>query len=231
MSERMRPPERLRRAVIADLKPVKPLRSPGRRALEVALWGVFALLVTPAVFGIRHDAALLGIMLTWGAAVLEVVAGVLVVGLALREAVPGSGIGRRRAVAALVAGAAVQSAVALLTWMGGPPSAAAQAMSHSGAKCFAMQGMLGLPALMLTVFLVVQALPVRPPWAGALAGLGAGLLADGVWHLVCPVCTLRHLLLWHGAATATMVGVGFLLGVAWERRGTRQAGALVGERR
>jgi hypothetical protein len=91
--------------------------------------------------------------------------------------------------------------------------------------------MLGLPALMLTIFLVVRALPVRPPWAGALAGLGAGLLADGVWHLVCPVCTLRHLLLWHGAATATMVGVGFLLGVAWERRGTRQAGALVGERR
>jgi hypothetical protein len=227
MSERLRPPEALRRAVVGDLAPIAPLRPPSRRAFEVALWGVLALLLAPTVFGVRHDAAVLGIMLTWGAAVLEAAAGVLVVVLALREAIPGSGIGRGRALAALAGGVAVQSAVALLTWMGGP--AAPEALvHHSGATCFAMQGALALPALALTIVLVLRALPVRPPWAGALAGLGAGLLADAAWHLVCPLCDLHHLLVWHGAATAALVVAGWLSGVAWERRRVRDAGNRMG---
>ncbi len=225
MSGRPRPPEALRRAVLADLAPVKPVSPPGRRALEVALWGVLALMLAPTVFGLRHDAAVLGVMLTWGAAALEAVAGVLLAGLAFREAIPGSGIGRGRALAALAGGVAVQSAVALLTWMGGPIADRAIMARHSGATCFAMQGLLAVPALALTVVLVLQALPVRPPWAGALAGLGAGLLADGAWHLVCPLCDLGHLLVWHGGATAVMVGAGWASGMAWQRRREREAGA------
>ncbi len=230
MSERLRPPEGLRRAVAGDLRPVKPLRPPFRRAVEVALWGVAALLIAPTVFGVRHDAVVLGVMLTWGAALLEVAAGVLVVVLALREAVPGSGIGPARAFAALLAGVAVQSTVAVLTWMGGPTSDPAVLARHSGASCFAMQGAIAIPALTITVFLVLRALPVRPPWAGALAGLGAGLLADGAWHLVCPLCDLRHLLVWHGAATAAMVGTGWLLGMVWQHRQSLRTGERLGRR-
>jgi len=229
MSERLRPPETLRRAVVTDLAPVKPLAPPGRRSLEVALWGVLVLLLAPTVFGLRHDAAVLGVMLTWGAAVLEAVAAVLLAGLAFREAIPGSGIGRRRALAALVGGVAVQSAVALLTWMGGPVSDPAVLARHSGATCFLMQGMLATPALALTVVLVLRALPVRPPWAGALAGLGAGLLADAAWHLVCPLCDLHHLLVWHGGATALMVGAGWASGMVWQRRRVREAGEHLGD--
>jgi hypothetical protein len=221
MSERLRPPERLRAAIVADLAPVKPLPPPARRALEVALWGVLALLLAPTVFGVRHDAALLGIMLTWGAAALEAAAGVLVVVLALREAIPAAGLGRSRAVAAMVAGVAVQGAVALLTWMGGPSSDPTMLARHSGATCLAMQSLLALPALAITVVLVLRALPLRPPWAGALAGLGAGLIADGAWHLVCPLCGLTHLLVWHGGATGLMVGAGWAGGVAWQRRRRR----------
>jgi hypothetical protein len=227
MSERLRPPEALRRAVAADIEPVKPLRAPAVRALEVALWGLLALLLAPTMFGLRDDAVALGAALTWGAAAIEAVAGVLVVVLALREAIPGSGIGRARALAALAGGLAVQGAVALLTWMGGPPSSPA-APHHSGPTCLAMQEVIALPALALALVLVLRALPVRPAWAGALAGLGAGLLADAAWHLVCPMCNLHHVLVWHGSATVAMVAVGWVAGAMWQRRRARSAGARPG---
>ena len=223
-------PEALRRAVAADLRPVRPLRAPARRALDVALWAVVALLVAPLLFGVRHDARALGVMVTFGAAVLEVFAGLLLVAAALREAVPGSGIGRARAVAALVAGAAVQMAVALLTWMGAEAAGLAGGAGHSGAACAGMQGMLGLPALAIALFLLLRALPVRPPWAGALAGLGAGLIADGAWHTVCPMCGLEHLLLWHGGATVAMAGAGWLLGLLWQRREENRLMSRLGRR-
>jgi len=223
-------PPRLRAALAADSRPVAPLRTPFRRSLDVALWTVVVLLAAPLLFGVRHDAEVLGVMLTFGAAVLEALAGLLVVGVALREAVPGSGVGRGRAALALVAGLAVQLSVALLTWVGGG-AATSDAARHGGVSCSAMQGALGLPALAITVFLVLRALPVRPPWAGALAGLGAGLIADGAWHLVCPMCDLAHLLVWHGAATLLMTGVGWLLGVAWERREERRIAAHLGGER
>jgi hypothetical protein len=218
MSERPRPPEPLRQAVVADLAPVTPLQTPARRALEVALWGVAALVLAPVLFGLRHDAPLLGVMMTWGAAALEVVAGAMVVVLALREAVPGEGIGRGRAVAAMAAGVAVQCGVALLTFMVGPSSSRALLARHPGATCLGMQSLLAVPALAITVVLVLRALPLRPPWAGALAGLGAGLIADGAWHLVCPLCNLTHLLVWHGGATALLIGAGWAGGMAWQRR-------------
>jgi len=218
MSGRGGLPERVRRAVAADLRPVRPLRPPARRALDVALWGVVALLAAPLLFGVRSDARVLGVMLTFGAALLEVAAGLVLVALALAEAVPGGGGSRGRALAALAGGAAVQAAVALLTWMGSPARLAGAGAAHSGAACAGMQAALGLPALAIALFLVVRALPVRPPWAGALAGLGAGLIADGAWHTVCPMCGLEHLLVWHAGATAAMAGAGWLLGVAWQRR-------------
>lgn len=211
-----RVPEGLRHAVEADLAPVRPLPAPWRRALEVAIWAIAALLLLPALLGPRDDAAELGFLMTWGAGVGEALAGVLLVSLALAEAVPGAASTAWRRAAALLAGAAVQAGVAVLTWMHGDAETAAAA--HAGAACFAMQGTLGLPALALTAWLVVRALPVRPRWAGALAGMGAGLIADGVWHLICPVCGLVHVLVWHGGATAAMTGAGFLLGVVWERR-------------
>jgi hypothetical protein len=220
--------EALRRAVAADLRPVRALRPPARRVLDVALWAVVALVAAPLLFSVRPDATLLGVMVTFGAAALEVVAGLLLVGAALREAVPGGGIGRARAAAALTAGAAVQTAVALLTWMGARAAPAAAGSGHSGAACAAMQGMLGLPALAIALFLLARALPVRPPWAGALAGLGAGLIADGAWHTVCPMCGLEHLLVWHGGATVLMAGGGWLLGIAWQRREERRMMSRLG---
>jgi hypothetical protein len=52
--------------------------------------------------------------------------------------------------------------------------------------------------------------------------MGAGLVADGVWHLICPRSDLAHLLVWHGGATVVMTGFGLALGLLYERRATRR---------
>jgi hypothetical protein len=70
--------------------------------------------------------------------------------------------------------------------------------------------------------LIVRAFPVRPRWAGALAGMGAGLVADGAWHLICPRSDLAHVLVWHLGATLLMAGAGWFLGALWERREVRR---------
>jgi hypothetical protein len=215
-------PERLRRAVDSDLRPVHPLPRPALRALEVAVWAIALFVAVPGLLPLRQDAPALGWLLMWGAAAAEGLAGLMLIGLALREAVPGSGVGSARAGLALGAGAAVQLAVALLSWTNGPALPPEDAARHSGMSCFSVQGLLAFSGLTFTFWLVVRALPVRPRWAGALAGMGAAVVADGVWHLICPRSDLTHLLVWHGGATAVMTGVGWALGLLYERRALRR---------
>jgi hypothetical protein len=215
-------PERLRREVESNLRPVHPLPRPALRALEVAVWAIALFVAVPGLLPLRQDAPALGWLLVWGAALAEGLAGLLLIGLALREAVPGSGVGGARAGLALAAGVATQLGVALLSWMNGPTLPPGDAARHSGASCFSVQGLLAFSGLAFAFWLVVRALPVRPRWAGALAGMGAGLVADGVWHLICPRSDPAHLLVWHGGATAVMTGFGWALGLLYEWRTVRR---------
>jgi hypothetical protein len=215
-------PDRLRREVESDLRPVEPLPRPALRALEVAIWAIAVFVVVPALLPLRQDAPALGWLLVWGAAVAEGLVGLLLIGLALSEAVPGSGVGSARAGLGLGAGAATQLAVALLSWMSAPTLPPGDAARHAGTSCFSAQGLLAFSGLAFAFWLVVRALPVRPRWAGALAGMGAGLVADGVWHLICPRSDPAHLLVWHGGATAVMTGFGWALGLLYERRAMRR---------
>ncbi len=214
MSDRQALPEALRRALEADPRPVRPLPPPLRRASWVALWAGLLLLVLPFATGIRNDAAALGFGLCWGAAVLEGMAGLAVVLLALREAVPGSGASVAVRTSALIAVPVVQAAVAVLTWLrrGMPESH----FPPEGAHCIPMESTLALPALALTLFLATRAYAVRPRWAGVLGGAGVGLLTDGVWHLICPLADLGHTLLWHGSAVLALVAFGWLAGAVVE---------------
>jgi hypothetical protein len=210
-------PDRLRRTVWADLRPVRPLPHPALRALEVAVWAAALFLLLPALRPLRSDAHVLGWGLLAGTTTAETLAGLLLAGLALREAVPGSGLSRARAGLALTLGVSTQLAGGLLTWLRSPGLSAAAAARHSGPACFSVQGLLGLSGLGLGFWLVLRALPVRPRWAGALAGMGAALVADAVWHLICPRSDLPHVLVWHGGATVLTTGLGGLLGVFYER--------------
>ncbi len=220
MSERALP-ERLRQEILGDLRPVRPLPRPGLRALEVVPWAIALFLLVPAVWPLRADAEELGWTLVWGAAIGEALGGLALITLALHEAVPGGGIGRVRAVLALAGGAALQLAVGLATRANGAMHP--EALAHRGPACLAAQTVLAVPILAFSLWLVARALPVRPRWAGALCGLGAGIVADGVWHLICPRIDLAHVLVWHGGATLLMAGAGWLLGVLWESRQARQS--------
>lgn len=213
-----RPPERLLREVTSDLRPVRPLPPPAWRAANVALWGAALVVVVTAVHPLREDAAFLGPGLLWGVAGAEALAGLFLAALALREAVPGSGVGPARVGLALAMGAATQVAAALWTWTSATIPTTLDVSRHRGVMCFSAQEALGLPGLALALWLVRRALPVRPRWSGALAGLSAGLLADGVWHLVCPRADLEHVLVWHGGATLLTTAAGWLLGALDERR-------------
>lgn len=218
MSGRGSMPDALRRALDADHRAVCPLRPAWARAFWVALWAALALAVLPVVIGFRADIASLGFALSWGAAVVECIAGLGLVVLALREAVPGSGVTLPIGSAALTAGIAVQVVVAVLSWLQrGMP---AGSFPPGGAHCFPMESTLALPALALTMVLVVRAYAVRPRLAWILGGAGAGVLTDGVWHLICPYAELLHVLVWHGGAVLALAALGWIVGIAVE--GVRQ---------
>ena len=65
------------------------------------------------------------------------------------------------------------------------------------------------------VYLVQAALAA---FAGLLAGAGAGLMAEGVYHLDCPITHPAHVLVWHGSAILLLALLGLALGLAVDRR-------------
>lgn len=210
-------PEALRRVVAADLTPVHPLASPARRALAVALWTPLAL-VAIAPLGVRADAGVLGWGLTWGAALLGNAAGLILVGLALAAAVPGRGVSREVAVAAVAVAALAAGANGWLVRNASEGLPVGHMRRSVGPACFLLTALLGLSALAMVGALVVRAAPLRARLAGFLGGAGAGLMAESAYHVHCPITDARHLLVWHAGAVAAVVLAGLAAGSAWERR-------------
>ena len=211
-------PPALRRAVAADLAPVKPLPSPARRALPVAAWALLALGLLLAGRGLRFDAGELGFLSTWGVVLAEIVAGTALVALALAEAVPGRGAGRGAALLALSGAALLFVSLAALARRASAGLALADPLREHGPACFTAQGLIGLAGLALAARLVLRAAPLRAAFAGLLAGSGAALLAEGVWHAGCPITDLTHVLVWHGGALVVLAVAGLAFGLAVERR-------------
>lgn len=211
-------PEGLRRAVESDHSRVSPLESPGRRALAVALWVPAAVLAVLLVLGLRSDAAALGWLGTWGAVIGEATAGLVLVGLALAASVPARGVPRGGALALLGTAALAVGAKAWLVRSASPGVFVANPWLSMGPVCFFLTAILGLTALAIVAALVRRTAPLTASFAGLLGGAGAGLLAEGVYHLHCGISDLRHVLVWHGGAIVALALVGLLLGLAWERR-------------
>lgn len=206
-------PEALREKVVGDFRPVKPVASPPVRLVLIILWACAVLVATPALMGLRFNAPDLGFWLLWGATGAEAIAGGLLVLLALREAIPGLGASRATLVVALLGALVLELGIALFTHARCPCPARGMAL---GVACFSNEMLLGLPALALTLFLVVRAYPLSPPKAGLFGGVGAGLIADAVQHTICPVSDLRHVLVWHFGAVGLLGVVGLVLGIGWQ---------------
>jgi hypothetical protein len=71
-----------------------------------------------------------------------------------------------------------------------------------------------MPAIALAGVLAARAYPTRPALAGALLGLGAGLMADAGWRLFCHFSEPDHVLPAHlGAIVAAALAGSALVAV------------------
>ena len=210
MSNEVLVPPALRRAIEADLRPVRPLASPWRRALGLVPIALVLLVISAAVFGLRVDSPDLGLSLTWGASVLQMLVGLAVMGFALREAVPGTLLTRRTAGVVLATGILLILAITWTTWATSPTFVPPRFNRVVWVICVGGTFASALPALFAAAWLVRRAYPLRPALAGALYGLGAGLLSDAGWRLFCHFSDPSHVFAAHTLAVlmVTVAGAG-----------------------
>lgn len=208
--------DRVLQAVAADLRPVRAVRSPLARA--AALAPVAALLTFLAIssYG-RRDLAQLGAAIAWGLSAAQWMVGLAVMGVALREATPGSALSRRTVWAGALAILALLVTTTWVTYAVHPthmPPHRALLLSY---LCFVGPLKLGLPLVMLATLLASRAFPTTPARVGALCGLGAGLMMDSGWRLTCWITAPAHVLGAHLAAVLALGACGALMGIGFDR--------------
>ena len=214
----MSAPKELRDRIARDLRPTTPLRPPSVRALALIPIAVAIVLAIPALHFFRSDMAAIGFVKAWGFSFGQALAGLTIVALALRESIPGRGLSRPAVVATIAIGLAIPAAILLLTATRydvgpGPGEALAE-----GANCFRVSAVSAIPALVAAAFLVARAYPVRPLLAGALYGLGCGLMADAGLRLYCEFTVPGHVLLGHGGAIVAVMALGSVIATTIPRR-------------
>ncbi len=206
----MSAPDPLRRAVARDLRPVRPLAPPFRRALLLVPLALAIVAAVPLLNFFRSDMKALGVFGSWGLSVGEAFAGVLVVGLALRESVPGRLLSGTAIALTVICGLTLPYAVMAAT------AKSFQIGSGAGwadaVNCFLTSVLAAVPALVVSAALAFRALPVRPATAGALFGLGSGLVGDAGLRLFCEFTVPSHFFGAHDGAVAAVVMAGVVVG-------------------
>jgi len=201
-------PGALRAAIARDLQPVKPLAAPWTRALVVAPVAVTLLFASMLLFGLRRDAPTLGPWLTWTASTAQMLLGLALIVAALREAVPGTTLSRR-ALGALFGTAAIALlSITFMTWTVSPTTIAPGIVRYVWSVCVAGGVLSALPVLAVSGWLAARAFPLRPRIAGAVYGLGAGLIADAGWRLFCHFSEPSHVLGAHALAVGLTAVIG-----------------------
>jgi len=204
-------PRDLREKVARDLAPARPLRPPIVRALVLVPFAAAVVVAIPALHFFRSDMAAIGFIRAWGFSIGQAIAGLVIVAAALREAIPGRSLSRIVIAGIIVCGLALPAALLMLTAgsfdIGPRPG---QALAE-GLSCFRVSAVGALPALMIAAFLAARAFPLRPSVAGALYGLGGGLIADAGMRLYCEYTQPEHLILAHGGAIAASIVAGVVL--------------------
>jgi hypothetical protein len=200
-------PESLRQTISNDLEPVRPLPPAWMRTLYAVAVAAAGLAIVVAIFKltIRPDMGQLPMWLSWGCTALQLIVGVILVGMSLREAVPGSGVPGGAVVLALSTGVVMQILVGIATWMHSPGMPLIKGHGlKAGVTCSTHDLALALPALAITLWLVFRT--------------GAAVTADAINHILCPMSDLRHVLMWHTGMIFGLMLVGWLAGKLWERK-------------
>jgi hypothetical protein len=211
------PPE-LRSAIEHDLQPVTPLPPPAKRTVPFIPIALSLLVSSALAFGLRGDAAHLGPWLTWGASTLQMLLALWLILLALREAIPGTTLSRRAIVLAFAAGLLTVVGITWWTWSVSPTTIRAGVVMEVWRICLGSTILMALPALALAGWLVATAFPLRPRLAGALCGLGAGLMSDAGWRLFCHFSDPAHVFGAHTLGILIVTVFGSLLSARFSER-------------
>jgi hypothetical protein len=203
-------PPRLRAEIGRAPERVRPLRPPQTRALLLLPLGLGLMIAVPLVWGWRSNLLQLGPFVAWGLSATQALAGIAIVGAALREAIPGRELSGRALVATAGAALALFTGLTWLTSQVAPFAIPPGVFGRWFWECFATSAEASVPALAAAAWLASRALPTRPIVAGGLYGLGAGLMADAGLRLYCQVSTPLHVILAHGAAILVLAGSGAL---------------------
>jgi hypothetical protein len=199
-------PPSLRDAVKRDLRPTRPLLPPVVRALVLIPIAVAIVLSVPGLRFFRPDMQAIGFVKAWGFSFGQALAGLIIIAVALRESIPGRGLSRGAIAATFVIGLAIPIMLLAVTAsafnVGPDPDRALE----EGIGCFRVSAISAIPALLAAAFLAARAFPMRPALAGALYGLGCGLIADAGLRLFCDYTEPAHFVFGHGGAiVAAMV--------------------------
>jgi hypothetical protein len=224
MDPSLKPPEALMRAIAQDLKPVRPSPQPLRLALRMV---PLALLVSSLILlaiGPRHDAGILGPLLTWGASAVQFVLAIALVWIAAHESIPVGRLPRQVVYSAAVAASLVVVFISLITFSTSPASEPVLRVPPivnellrvkpwlMGFACGIGSTLAGGILVLFFSWVFRNSLATRPTQAGALYGAGAGLAINAGWRIACPVSTPWHALGAHGAAIIATVILGALIG-------------------
>jgi hypothetical protein len=141
----------------------------------------------------------------WGLSALEMGLSLLILAAGFREAVPGRELSGRKLSALVI----VACAGLVIFNSGTPPPAptSTHEWMHWVWECIYMTISFSIPALVAPAWLVARALPNRPALAGALCGLGVGVMADAGLRLMCWDGG-THLIVAHGGAIVVLVALG-----------------------
>jgi hypothetical protein len=206
----MKAPTLLRNAIERDLKPARPLPRPAIRALALVPCAIAIVVGIPALHAFRPDMTVIGFLRAWGFSIGQAAAGCTIVAVALRESIPGRMLSRRSLAMIIALGFALPAIVLLLTTSTFTIGPYDHVLSE-GVACFRTSALAALPALVCAGLLAARALPLRPVAAGALYGLGAGLMSDAGLRLYCDYSVLSHVLFAHMGAVAGVTLAGAAL--------------------
>ena len=204
----LRPSPELLRAIEGDLRPVRPLAPPWLRALVLLPLGFAILVGLPWFWGFRSNLALLDPIVAWGLSALQTLAGLAIVGAALREGIPGRKLSPAALLATLGAALALLALVTWLTEVEAPVAVPPAVRIRYIWECLGVATVSGIPALAAASWLAWRSMPNRPWIAGALYGLGAGLITDAGMRLFCRVSESAHVAWSHFGGIACLMVAG-----------------------
>ena len=187
-------------ASIGTIRPVRPLRAPGARALAAAAVGIVTTLAVAwiAVPGFRPMNATQWAV--FGALSIAAGGGAWI---ASRLAVPGAAPPTLvRAAFLLVPLALAVVVVAVLGTAGG----------FGPAACLQHGLVAAVVPWIASMALLARGFPTAPVLAGGIAGMVAGLWGVSMLQLTCPTETGPHLMLWHGGVLVVAALAGALAG-------------------